>query len=139
MSERFYEKFLSTLGKFIILGAIFIVSVEMLIFYVFNPNTISYYAYCGSLIFAVFYGIHSYHEYRHFKENINLFIPNENNTQPKPLDPLKIEALQHRSLKACLLYRNGSGFEYVAKALQLGKSRFGSGEQGKREVDARLL
>jgi len=94
----------------------------MLFIYTVNHNTLFYYVYCGSIIFAVSYGVNCYSEYRHLKENINLFIPNQNNTQPhEPLNkPLEME-VEDLPLKACLYYRNGYSFKQICGKMRLGR------------------
>jgi hypothetical protein len=68
------------------------------------------------LFFTFIYGVWYYLKIRSFKENISLFIPD--NQSQKPLEPLNVN-VEGLSLKVCLYYRNGSSLSEIQKNLGL--------------------
>jgi len=123
MSEKFYHKFLSLFSNFIILLVLIIASLQIFLVYASNQNMIWYVSYCVIIAFSIIYAIKYYLDFKNFKENLYLFIPNIPNNEDKHEEieePLNIDIDDmDTSLKVCLDYQRGKGFPHIYKALGL--------------------
>lgn len=119
MSQAFYEKFLSFFLGFVLLFILIMVSSEFLLYYFSTWNLTFYYSYLSSLCLALLYAIKYFIDFKSFKENLNLFLPSGENSQPEPLN-IDVE---ETALKVCLFYRNGVRLKEIEQNLGLKHSQ----------------
>jgi len=113
LSERFYQKFLSLFSGFVMLLILFLVAIMVLLGYLISQNLVLYVGYCAILTFSAIYGTRYYMQFKDFKENLYLFIPQQQ-SQPEPLEPLNLE-VEDLPLKVCVLYRNGASLNQIKR------------------------
>jgi hypothetical protein len=104
MSERFFDKFLSFFFGFIVLLIMVLSGISSILLWISSHSLVFYYGYVASLGLSVFYGIKLYLRFQDFRENLNLFLPNNSERQ---LEPLNLD-IPDLPLKVCLYYRNGA-------------------------------
>lgn len=115
MSQVFYEKIVGLLLAFLVLILLIAIASLWLIFYVVFNHIIFYLVHFGMVFLAIFYGIKCYGKFRHFKENLQLFIPktNNQNAEKHKLEPELKMKLDQTCLDVCLKYRNGMTFRAI--------------------------
>ena len=109
MSERFFDKFLSFFFGFVVLLILVLIDVMLMLFWISSHIIAFYYGYIVSLGLSATYGIKLYLRFQDFRENLNLFFPNNWEKQLE-LEPLNLD-IPDLPLRVCLYYRNGATLE----------------------------
>jgi hypothetical protein len=111
--QNFYYHAISLFGSIILLFALFMATIECLLFYVWTQNLYSYYGYIGTLVLSAYGSYWYYRKFTLFRANLDMFF----NGAPAPLNmPMVNEEL---CIKACLLYQQGASFTDIKTDLQL--------------------
>ena len=115
----FLNKTLSFFLQFLMLIFLFMITVEFAIFYIMSNNMAFYYASIFVFMIVMVYSFDMINKFQSFQDMFDQNISNSKlNLELR--QPLEMEGLEERAVKACLYYRNSHSFVYVAKALGLG-------------------
>jgi len=111
--QNFFYHAISLFGSTILLFALFMGTVECLVFYVWTQNSYSYYGYLAALVLSAYGSFRYYRKYTLFRANLDLFFTDA-------LAPLNI-SMENEELcvKACLLYQQGASLTDIQEDLQL--------------------
>jgi len=119
----FLNKILHFFVHFIGVMFMFMIAVELALFYMMSQNIVCYWASTGVFGIALLLTFQMIREFEHFQD---IYDQNISNSKLKTElnKPLNME-VEDLPLKACLLYRNGHSFQYVSKALGLSHADLG--------------
>jgi len=114
----FLNKILQFFIHFLAVIFMFMISVELAVFYMMSDNIFCYWGSTGVFGVALILTFQMVNDFEHFQDIYDQNISNSklNVELNKPLDA---EA-EDLPLKACLLYRNGYSFVQITHKLQLG-------------------
>lgn len=118
MSEAFMEKFSEFTFRIVMIILLSFSSLMLLSAYFTTGNIVFFYGYAAALFFTFFIMLSYVKEFKHFRENLNLFIPANSNIETEPLS-LDVEDLEDYALKVCLLYVEGDGFQRISEELNI--------------------
>ena len=115
----FLNKILHFFIYFLAVVFMFMISMELALFYMMSDNIFCYWSSTGVFGIALVITFQMVKDFEHFQDIYDQNI--SNSKQNVELNkPLNVEA-EDLPLKACLLYRNGYSFVQITHKLQLGR------------------